>query len=150
MAFGMIILAATRPYGGLVLTGAVGVWMLIRLLKMAAAARLLVIRTAILPFALVFISLGGWMAYYNWRVTGSPTTLPYQISFNTYLYRKMFLWQTNRPRPSYRHPMMQEAYAWLERPDATVWDLFQAKFIAPLRPYLLAPFLFFLPFVPSS
>ena len=109
MAFAVAVLANSRPYEGLVLTAAVGLWMLIRSRR--------AIRTAVLPFAVVLGATAGFMAYYNWRVTGSPTTAPYQVSFKTYLYRRMFLWQKNRPKPVYRHAEMEKAYEELERRD---------------------------------
>jgi hypothetical protein len=135
MAFAIAILANTRPYEGLVLSLAAGVWIMFRIAKMPPAGRALLVRRAIGPFAVVFLTVGAWMAYYNWRVTGSPTTMPYQISFRTYLYRRMFVWQKNRPKPVYRHAMMEKAYAALERRDWSRMALARAKFVKPLLNY---------------
>jgi hypothetical protein len=141
MALAIALLGNTRPYEGLVLTLCVGVWMAIRLAKMPVAGRALVLHRAIWPFAVVFIAVGGWIAYYNWRVTGSPTTTPYQISFRTYLYRRMFVWQKNRPKPSYRYPEMRNAYKALDRSDRSRLYLARVKFGRPLIRYFWEPLL---------
>ena len=52
------------------------------------------------------------MGYYNWRVFGSPTVLPYQINRSTYAVSPYFLWQSPRPEPLYRHKVMRDFYAW--------------------------------------
>ncbi|HVX66734.1 MAG TPA: hypothetical protein VHA11_09045 [Bryobacteraceae bacterium] len=141
MALGIVIVGNTRPYEGLVLTLCVGAWVLVRLAKMPKAGRMLVVRRAIGPFAVVFLAVGGWMAYYNMRVTGSATTTPYQISFRTYLYRRMFVWQKNRPKPAYRYPEMRNAYRALERNERPRLYFARVKFLRPFNRYFWAPLL---------
>jgi hypothetical protein len=135
MAVSIVILANTRPYEGLVLTLSVGVWCLTRMFRMPLDRRWALVRNAALPFAIVLIAAGIGMARYNWRVTGHALTLPYSVSFRTYLYRRMFLWQQNRPKPFYRHPVMEAAYEALERKDASLLERAQAKFERPLVMY---------------
>jgi hypothetical protein len=56
------------------------------------------------------------MGYYNWRVFGNPLTLPYQINRAAYAVAPVFLWQSPRPAPVYRHAVMREFYVSLELP----------------------------------
>ena len=139
MAFAVAILANSRPYEGLVLTASVGLWMLIRLSKLPAAKCRQVVRSAVLPFAAVLVATAGFMAYYNWRVTGSPRTIPYQVSFRTYLYRRMFIWQKNRPKPVYRHAEMEQAYQALERRNRSLLSIAASKFVKPVLTYFSLP-----------
>ena len=107
-------------------------------------------RRSFAPIACVFAITAILMGYYCWRVTGSVTTLPYQVSFRTYLYRRMFIWGHNRPEPVYRHPMMKKAYAELNRPWVTWKTRVIVKFVDPLRIYfwwLTLGFLLLLPVV---
>ena len=150
MAFAIAVLANTRPFEGAVLTICVAVWLLLRLIRMPAVNRAAAVRRSFAPLACVFAITAILMGYYCWRVTGSITTLPYQVSFRTYLYRRMFIWGHNRPEPVYRHPMMKKAYADLNRSWATWKTRVIAKFVNPLRIYfwwLTLGFLLLLPVV---
>src|SRR5207244_12307329 len=56
------------------------------------------------------------MCYYNWRVFGSALTLPYQINRATYAVSPVFLWQSPRLEPVYRHTVMRDFYVSTELP----------------------------------
>ena len=51
-----------------------------------------------------------WMGYYNYRVFGSPLTLPYTVNRATYAMAPYFAWQSPRPEPAYRHDEMVRFY----------------------------------------
>jgi len=110
LAAGIVLLAMTRPYEGLLLCLPVAV-VLIRWFffgKNRPAATVLLRRTA-MPLALV-IAAGAWMGYYDYRAFGSPLTLPYTINRNTYAMAPYFVWQSQRPEPVYRHEAMRNFY----------------------------------------
>ena len=77
MGLGLVILANSRPYEGLLLSLTVAVAMLIWLL---GANRPRSIRSALprqcFPIALILDSVRWRPAYYNYRVTGSPSRCP--------------------------------------------------------------------------
>jgi hypothetical protein len=50
------------------------------------------------------------MGYYNYRVFGSPTTLPYTVNRAQYGVAPYFVWQSQRPEPLYRHEVMRKFY----------------------------------------
>lgn len=103
-ALGVVILLNTRPYEGFVFSLAVamiGLWW----------ARRLRLR-AILPAILAVLVCGGaWMAYYNWRVFGAPTKLPYTVNRQTYALAPVYIFQSPLPPKTYRYKEMQQFYA---------------------------------------
>jgi hypothetical protein len=68
------------------------------------------------PIAFVLLLTAAAMGYYNWRVFGNPLTLPYQINRATYAVAPVFIWQTPRPEPAYRHRAMRDFYVNVELP----------------------------------
>jgi hypothetical protein len=69
----------------------------------------------VLPIAIVLILAGMAMGYYFWRVTGSPVRMPYQVERETYATAPIFLWQSPRAEPVYRHAVMREFYTRYEQ-----------------------------------
>lgn len=114
IAIGVVILALSRPYEGLLLCLAVGAalihwgWKG----KNRPAASVLLLRAAV-PMALIFAALA-WLGYYDYRVYGSPTTLPYTIDRARYAVAPYFIWQHLRPVPHYRYAVMRQFYAVIE------------------------------------
>lgn len=110
MAVGIILLASSRPYEGLLLCLPVAFvlcrWMLRD--KNAPPAPVLLRRAAI-PLLLIVAAMA-WMGYYNDRVFGSPLTPPYKIDRATYAVVPYWVWQPLRPAPRYRARMMREFY----------------------------------------
>ncbi|MGH9586653.1 MAG: hypothetical protein ACRD3F_06845, partial [Acidobacteriaceae bacterium] len=117
LAIGIILLATSRPYEGLLLCLPVafvlGRWIFFG--KNTPPAGVLLRRAAV-PLLLI-LAAGAWMGYYNYRVFGSPTTLPYKIDRTTYAVTPYFIWQPLRPEPHYRHKLMQEFYTQDETPN---------------------------------
>ncbi len=112
MALGLIILANSRPYEGLVYSlsfaGAVLIWL--------GGSRRPPLRVAfsrmLLPFVVV-LALGGFAtSYYYYRVTGNPFRMTYQVNRATYAIVPYFLWQTPRAEPEYHHEIFRSFYRW--------------------------------------
>ena len=110
LAVGIILLATTRPYEGLLLclsvAAVLGHWLFFGKKRPTAAALL---RLSAAPLALM-VAAGAWMGYYNYRTFGSPLTLPYTVNRNTYAMAPYFVWQSPRPEPVYRHEVMRRFY----------------------------------------
>ena len=74
---GVILLAGSRPYEGLLLclpvAAALGHWLWLGKKKRPSAA--LVLRIGALPLAML-LAAGAWMGYYNYRAFGNPLTCP--------------------------------------------------------------------------
>jgi hypothetical protein len=110
MALGLVLLANTRPYEGLVFSIPVALAMLFWLWKPKSFTRALAFRRVVLPVLLVLIIAGAAMGYYFWRVTGSPLVMPYEVDRATYATAPYFVWGKARPMPVYRHAVMRNFY----------------------------------------
>jgi hypothetical protein len=110
MAIGVVLLATTRPYEGLLLCLPVSIklghWIFAGANK--PAARVLMWRAA-LPVVLI-LAAGAGLARYDARAFGNPFTLPYTVDRATYAMAPYFVWQSARPEPVYRHAVMRRFY----------------------------------------
>ena len=110
LAMGAILLAGTRPYEGLLLClpvlVALGQWLLTGKDRPRGAALV----RLVLPSLALLLAAGAWMGYYNYRVFGSPLTLPYTLNRATYATAPYFVWQSPRPEPAYRHEVLRRFY----------------------------------------
>ena len=110
IAVGIVMVAFTRPYEGLLLCLPVAVvlgrWALFAKNRPAPAV---LIRRAAFPMVLI-VAAGAWMGYYDYRAFGSPLTLPYTVNRAQYAMAPYFVWQSQRPEPAYRHPVMRTFY----------------------------------------
>jgi hypothetical protein len=109
LAVGVVLLANSRPYEGLVFTIPVAIAVLAWLLgKHRPALR------QILPVSgLILLVLAGGAAatcYYYYRVTGSPFVMTYQVNRAQYANAPYFIWQKLRPEPAYHHKVMRDYY----------------------------------------
>ena len=89
---GLVVLALSRPWEGLVAAAAALAPLGWTALRDRGARRALARRA--LPALLVVLAAGGcWLAWYDWRVTGSPWKLPYVLYNERYARVPPFLWQ---------------------------------------------------------
>lgn len=110
MGLGLVLLANSRPWEGLVLSLAVATALLLSLLRPGRLAVRGRIGRIVLPIAIVLGLAGAAMGYYFWCVTGSPVRMPYQVGRETYATAPIFLWQSPRPEPVHRHQVIAEFY----------------------------------------
>jgi hypothetical protein len=109
LAVGLLVLAASRPWEGAVSAAVALAPFAWRLFEERGWARQLATRA--LPVAAVTLALGGgWLGYYQWRVTGSALTMPYQLYDARYASVPVFLWQPPRVVPPAVHPLMARFY----------------------------------------
>jgi hypothetical protein len=116
LGLGLAILANSRPYEGLLIgipvAWVLAVWMV---RSTRPHIRALMVRV-VLPLSTVLLLAAGAMGYYNWRVFGSPLTLPYQINRATYAVSPILLWESPRPEPVYHHKVLRDFYVSWELP----------------------------------
>lgn len=110
MGVGVAILANSRPYEGLLLCLPVAVVLLMWLAGKHRPPWSISLPRVVLPIALVLATVALAMGYYNWRVFGSPFTLPYQLNRAQYAVAPYFMWQKAKPAPIYHHADMREFY----------------------------------------
>jgi len=155
MASGLVLLANSRAYEGLVLSLPVGLALFAQVLTNPRIGAKTQVLRVLLPIAVVLTLAGLMMGHYFWRVTGSPVRMPYEVNRATYASAPIFLWQSPRPEPVYHHAVMREFYSRFEQVTyeeevQTVYGLILAKlaFVVPFfafyfGPALLLPVLMF-------
>jgi hypothetical protein len=142
MAVGIILLAVTRPYEGLLLCVPVAVvlgrWAFFGRNRPSPA---ILLRRAALPLLLI-VAAGAWMGYYDYRVCGSPATLPYTVNRATYAIAPYYIWQAQHPEPHYRHPAMRRFY--YDSEMKVYWKVHSWAMFVPETLYkVLMTFIFF-------
>ena len=109
MALGVVMLANTRPYEGMMLTGVVAGRLLIWAIREKPAFAPL-LRRVVFPMAAVGLLVAPAMGYYFYRVTGNPLRMPQQVNRDTYAIARYFYGQTNYPDPIYHHQAIRDFY----------------------------------------
>jgi len=115
MGTGMVLLALTRPYEGIFFCLPIVVYLVVWALRQQTPPMRILLARIALPTSLT-VAIGlAWLAYYFWRVTGSPFTSPYQINIRTYglVY---FPWQHLKPVAPFHHLVMQSFYRDIDMP----------------------------------
>jgi len=116
IAFGLGVLANTRPYEGLLLSVPVAVALLIRMTGDRNPPLPVILQRVVLPMLLILIPAGVLMGAYFRHVTGSAFRMPYQVNRATYAMAPYFLWQPANLGPVYHHSVMRDFYSQVELP----------------------------------
>lgn len=111
VGLGLVMMANSRPYEGLVFSVAVGVGVLVWLKGRRLAPWHLLFRRLFLPAACVLFVAAGAMGYFYWRVTGSPLRMTYAVNRETYAVVPYFIFFPKRAVPQYHHAVMRDYYA---------------------------------------
>ncbi len=114
MALGIAILANTRPYEGLVLTATVAVAMAAWLASPMRPKFSTVLTRVPAPIVLILVISAVATGYYNYRVTGNPFRMGYQVDRSVYSRARYFLWQDPLPKVQYRYAIMENFYEAVE------------------------------------
>jgi len=110
LALGLAILANSRPFEGLVASIPVVVVLSIWIVRTRCISwRIRFLRVG-LPVVLVLLLTASWMVFYNFRVTGDPFRMPYQVNESTYGIVPVFLWQPLKAEPQYNHKTLRDFY----------------------------------------
>lgn len=108
---GIAILANSRPWEGALLTVLCLIWMV-------ALSRKRKFVPVLSSLAIVLAINFAWMGYYNWRVTGRATTLPYSLYEKQYAPTRPLAWLSPpASQPVYRILAMREFYLNWELPN---------------------------------
>ena len=130
-AAGLAVLANTRPFEGFVFALVCSGYLVFEWVRDRAAIGM-ILRSAVLPMALLLIPVAAWMGYYNYRVTGHALELPYVAHDRQYALLEPVLWQTHvRREPAYSNAFLRDFWqadlrekqkAHGEILEAHVWD----------------------------
>jgi len=94
LAAGGAILALSRPYEAMVWAILSGMTLAFGLLFPHRRQLASLLPRIALPAAAVLIPVVAWMGYYNWRVTGNFSEMPYTLHTQKYMAVPLLFWQT--------------------------------------------------------
>jgi hypothetical protein len=107
LGLAVALLANSRPYEGLLASLPVAALLVAWMLRKDGPPFQIALKRIVLPIASVLILTAAAMGFYNLRVTGNPLRLPYQVHESAYGMAPVFLWQSLRPEPTYRHEIIR-------------------------------------------
>ena len=110
LGLGLALLANTRPYESLFFGIPIGIAALVWALGMNRPPWRELIPRIVMPLGLLLAITVAGMAYFFWRVTGSPFRIPYSVNLNTYSAVPYFPWQPLNLAHVYHHPVLEQFY----------------------------------------
>jgi hypothetical protein len=110
LGLGVLILANTRPWEGLIFCAGAGGLACARLFARHRRQSVVLLRRWLAVVLLVLTLGGAIMGYYCWRITGNALQFPYLLYRRTYGIAALFFWQKPLPAPHYNHEVMRRFY----------------------------------------
>jgi len=120
LAAGLVLMANSRPYEGFLLSIPVAIAFLAWLFGKGVFAPPASAKTGVpiskrwlrgaVPVATLLLLFGSLMAYFNYRVTGNPLRMGYQVNRETYAAAPYFLFLPVRHIAGYHHAVMRDFY----------------------------------------
>jgi hypothetical protein len=110
MGLGFALLANTRPYESLFSGVPVAVAILVWIVGKRRPPWRQFFSRIVLPMGLLLAVTMAGMAYFFYRVTGSPFRIPYQVNLDTYVAVPYFPWQHLNLRHAYHHAVLEKFY----------------------------------------
>jgi hypothetical protein len=151
MAIGLVILANSRPYEGMVFSLPIAAALAYSLFRKSRQFSWVALRRAVLPITLVLAVGAIATGYYYYRVTGSPFRMTYEVNRSSYATAPYFLWEKPRPEPTYHHVVLRDLYRWelsqfeqnrtISGARSRTWDKFVAFWKFYFGPLLSIPLL---------
>jgi hypothetical protein len=117
-AFGLAILANSRPYEGFLFSLPAGLYFFGWLYRKAQSARdFSTWKSVVGPIAVVLLLTAALMAAYNRNLTGHALLFPETLNVRTYHSAPMFLFEPSKPPLQYRNQQFEEFYNGFEREE---------------------------------
>jgi len=107
-SLGLMILALSRPFEGLVVTFAAVAGLLWWRHRLGRRLLDLFAPQVLVPCVLVCVAGGSWLGYYNYRVTRYALLTPHMVHERTYSASPTFYLLPARPEPIHHHEVMQK------------------------------------------
>lgn len=117
LAVGIVWLALSRPFEGLLITLIAGAGLAVWVWRQRAHLPIQALRRALLPATVVLGLYLGWQAHYNARLTGNHFKLPYMVYEERYAVAPFLVWMKPRPEPHYHHALIREHFVGYAREE---------------------------------
>ena len=114
LALGVALLANTRPFEGMAVSLPAAIALLYWLFKRPAAIRRQSALRVIVPAAVVLLITFSFMGYYNHRVTGKATKMPWAHHHEQYCTFPIFVWQQPKPDIHWNHKELKDFHGFWE------------------------------------
>jgi hypothetical protein len=115
LALGLVIMANSRPYEGLVLCIAIAIalpfWLNYWGVRRKLPALPAILSRVVLPASLLLVIGAAATGYYYRQVTGNPFRMTYAVDREAYAVVPYFLFFKMRAVPAYHHAVMRDYYA---------------------------------------
>ena len=108
MALGVALLANSRPFEGLAVSAPAALVLLYWLWKRPVAVRKQTALRVVVPAAVVLLITFSFMGYYNHRVTGKATSMPWAHHHEQYCTFPIFVWQRPKADIHWNHKELAE------------------------------------------
>jgi hypothetical protein len=115
LGIGATALALSRPFEGFVFCIPVFAVLLAWLWSRKSPSLSETVPRTIVPILAILILCGTFMAYYNWRVTGSPIVFPYVLYERTHTTLPLLQWQKASAPIQYQNPQFEafhDSHSW--------------------------------------
>jgi hypothetical protein len=155
-SFGLILSFATRPFEALLWCLIVAGYAIYCVAGLKIWGMQTFARRLLPPFALVFVLGAALLAWYNWRITGSPAVPPYLAYQKVYGTPQPYWWQAPVTAANFRYPEIRDNYLnqrklYEERySPAAMWNAERTR-LANFWRFFVGPFftpaLLFLPWI---
>jgi hypothetical protein len=109
LGLGVVVLMLTRPFEGLLACLVPAILVVMRLVR-AGGNRHATLTDLLLPLGGVVLAGGIFLAYYQYRVTGSPWRAPYLAYEQQYSSAPLFIWQQPGPEPVFQNDSLRDYY----------------------------------------
>lgn len=109
-ALGMVVLALSRPFEGLILTMLISLFLLYYFLQEKTKIHFKDLIRICVPTSVILSLFAGWSLYYNWRITGNPLKMPYMAYEEQYAVAPFLVFQKPRPIPVYNHQYIRDHF----------------------------------------
>jgi len=126
LGLGGAILMNSRPLEGFILCLPVAACFLIQLSRGHRPPRKIILHHFVFPLSVIASASAIFFCYYNWRGTGNPFLMPYNINERNYVSTPTLLWQSERPPLQFSNPQFDAFYnswmrnLWLEGQSDTL------------------------------
>lgn len=110
MALGLVMLANSRPYEGLIFSLPIVVALVVWLTGPKRPRPGIALGRVAAPMFVVLTLGAVATGYYFYRTTGSPFVMPQMLNRAIYSRARYFIWQRPEPDPVYHHAIMERFY----------------------------------------
>jgi hypothetical protein len=128
MGLGIVLLAVTRPFEGAIVCVPAGIAMLLWLVRLPRSSLLAALGRVVAPIVCVLAAAAALLGYYNYRVTGAATRVPYAVNQQTYGWPLTLPWFAVQPHTHSSKPMH----------DYFLWEAEQHEKLTDMRHHLFS------------